>query len=104
MRHGAEDVETLAVPRVDHFTQQFGAPVGDVQAVAGIALGVEHVWLLSQATDLREAIGGDADHAAPLIVDAHIRQLREYLEHLWAHVGGDVRGVASGVMAGAAKQ
>ncbi|MNZ91754.1 hypothetical protein D3C78_1107490 [compost metagenome] len=30
--------------------------------------------------------------------------MREYLEHLRTHVGGDVQGVAAGVVARAAKQ
>ncbi|MCY1422564.1 hypothetical protein D9M71_382500 [compost metagenome] len=72
--------------------------------MAGVALGVEHVRVLAQTPDLREAVGRDADHATPLIVDARVGQLREHLEHLRAHVGRDVRRVAPRVMTGTAEQ
>ena len=104
VRHGAEHVEALAVAGMDRFAQQFRAPVGDVQAMARVALGVEHVRVLAQAPDLGEAVGGDTDLPAPLIVDAYIRQLREDLEHLRAHVGADIRRITPGVMAGPAEQ
>ncbi|MCY1447728.1 hypothetical protein D9M71_643600 [compost metagenome] len=78
--------------------------MGDVQAMAAVALGIEHVRVLLQAADLGEAIGGDADLAAPLKIDALVGQLREYLEHLRLHVGGDVCRIAPGVVAGAAEQ
>ncbi|MNL06158.1 hypothetical protein D3C87_1267880 [compost metagenome] len=104
MRHGAEHVEAFAVAGMDRFAQQLRAPVGHVQAMAGVTLGVEHVRVLAQAPNLGEAVGRDADLAAPLIVDAHIGQLREHLEHLRAHVGADVRRIAPGVMAGTAEQ
>ena len=60
--------------------------------------------LLGQAPDLRQAIGADADHAAPLVVDADADQLREHLEHLRLHVGGNVFRVAARIVAGAAEQ
>ncbi|MNL31838.1 hypothetical protein D3C87_1536490 [compost metagenome] len=104
MRHGAEHVEAFAVADMNRLAQQPGAPVGDVQAMTGITLGVKHVRVLAQTPDLREAIGGDADHATPLVFDARVRQLREDLEHLRTHVSGDVRRIAPGIMAGAAEQ
>ncbi len=64
--------------------------MGGVDAVAGVGLGVEHVRLIIEPADLRQAVGADTDHATPLELDLHIGQLREHLEHFRAHVGGDV--------------
>ena len=47
--------------------------------MAGIGLGVVHVRLVLESSDLRQAIGADADHAAPLVIDLHCAQLREDL-------------------------
>ena len=104
VRYLGEQVEALAGLAGDGFGEQLAGQVRGVDAVAGIGLGMEHVGLILEATDLRQAIGADADHAAPLIVDAHVGQLREHLEHLRPHVAGDVRRVASGVVAGATEQ
>ena len=72
--------------------------------MAGITLRVKHVRVLFESANLGEAIGGNADLAAPLVVDVHIGQLREHLEHFRAHIGGDVRRIAPGIMTSAAKQ
>ena len=88
----------------DGGAEQLTGQVGGVDAVAGVGLGVEHIGLVFQAADLRQAVGADADHAAPLVIDLHVGQLREHLEHLRPHIGGDVRRITAGVMAGAAEQ
>ena len=65
---------------------------------------MEHVGLILESADLRQAVGADADHPAPLIVDAHIGQLREYLEHLRLHVASDIGRVTPGIVAGTTEQ
>ncbi|MNM98652.1 hypothetical protein D3C81_1111880 [compost metagenome] len=104
MRHLGEQVEAPAVLTADGLTEQLAGQVGGIEAVAGVGLGKVHVRLAWQAADLRQAIGADADHAAPLVVDAYVGQLREYFEHLRPHVRGDILRIASGIMTGAAEQ
>ena len=104
MRHLAEQVEAAAGLAGHGFAEDAGRQVGGVEAVAGVGLGVEHIGLVGQAADLRQAIGADADHAAPLVVDAHIRQLRKHGQHLGPHIGRNIRRITPGVMAGATEQ
>ena len=104
MRHLAENIQALACTRVYPFGQQPCAPVRHVQAVTGIALGIEHVGVLLEAPDLGKTVGGNADLAAPLEFDSRVGQLREHLEHFRAHVRGDVLGVAPRVVAGTTEQ
>ena len=51
----------------DGIGHHLAGQVGDVDAVAGIALGVEDVFI--QPADMRDTIDHDADLAAPFIVD-----------------------------------
>ena len=104
VRHLVEQVEATACLTSDGLAEQFASQVRGVDAVAGIGLGVEHVGLILEAADLRQAVGADADHPAPLIVDTHIGQLREHLEHLRPHVAGDIRRIAPRIVAGTAEQ
>ncbi|CNK52834.1 Uncharacterised protein [Mycobacterium tuberculosis] len=75
-----------------------------IEAVACVSLGVIHVGLIGQAANLRQAIGADTDHAAPLEVDLHVSQLWKHLEHFWPHIGANILGIATGVVAGPTKQ
>ncbi|MNS60561.1 hypothetical protein D3C72_935680 [compost metagenome] len=104
MRHAGEQLEAAAVLAVDRLGQQLRGQVAGVEAVAGVGLGVPDVGLVGQAAELRQAVGADADHPAPGVVDAHVGQLREDLEHLRAHVSGDVRRITPGIVAGTAEQ
>ena len=78
--------------------------MGGVEPMARVGLGVIHVRLAAQPADLRQAVGADADHAAPLVIDAYVGQFGEHLEHLRPHVVSDVLRVSARVVAGTAEQ
>ncbi|MNO07139.1 hypothetical protein D3C81_2292190 [compost metagenome] len=63
--------------------------------MTGIGLGVIHIRLVIESADLRQAIGADTDHAAPLIVDLHVSQLWKDFEHFRPHVRSNVFRIAS---------
>src|SRR5471032_3237299 len=104
VRDFGEQLETVAVLAANGFGQQPACQVGRIEPVTGVSLGIEHVGLILQAANLRQTVGPDADHAAPLIINLHVCQLRKYLQHLGAHVGCNVLRIAAGIMAGATEQ
>ncbi|MNG32182.1 hypothetical protein D3C84_1181290 [compost metagenome] len=63
--------------------------------MAGVRLGVIHIRLVFEPAYLRQAVGTDADHPAPLIIDLYPTQLREHLKHFRPHISADVRRVAA---------
>ena len=100
MLHLLEHVKSLisAGNRVSHY---LAGQVGDVHAVAGVALGVENVVI--QPADMRHAVDNDADLAALFIVDAYVFQLREYLKHSREDGFPDTERLTSGIIAAAAE-
>ncbi len=104
MRNLGEQFKAATVLAADGFGQQFAGQVGGVHAVAGIGLCIKHIGLAAQSADLRQAVGADADHAAPLVVDTDVSQLRKHFQHLRPHVSADVLRITARVMTGAAEQ
>ena len=98
-----EDIEALRLP-----AEQLGDDprrhMGRVDAMPGIGLGVQDVGRIGQAPDLRQAVGADTDHAAPLVVDPHPLQLREHPLQFRSQRRADIARIAPRVVAQTAEQ
>ena len=95
VRHLGKQIKPSALLTTDSLSQQLPREVRGIHAMTGISLGVIHIRLILESPDLRQTVGANANHPAPLIVDLDPGQLRKNLQHLRPHVGGDVLRVAT---------